>query len=480
MKVLLINPNNSLDKILGNAKIFAKPDVPLGITYIGAYLRKMGHHVMFRDSYFWNDDCDDVIRYIARKQPDIIGVSCLTANGKYVYRLCKEVKKRFPNILICLGNIHASVFSDFYLKNNAADIVSHGEGEHAMLEICNTFQKQGTFENIKGISWKHDGRIIDNEPRDFIKNLDHLPFPYMEDINYHDYPRLKTYKEPYIPIFSSRGCVNKCTFCAVHGGQKYRARTAGNVIEEIEFYLKRYKIDRFVFEDPLFIANRERISEFCDLLREKKLKIKWGGEGHVNCISEPLLRKMAAHGCESLAFGIESGNQNILKMVRKNTKIKDIKEKIKLAAQYIPNVAGLFIIGLPGDTYGTIMETIQFSLELPLNSVQFSMFTPYPGSELYAKLSNEGKIKVNMDDLEGLINSWERYSSYAIFADDAPKPIYIADGLSLNELKQLHKKALRKFYFRLKYLLKNTPPHLLTLNFKDSLMLLKSVIKLAA
>ncbi|KPA16302.1 Radical SAM domain-containing protein [Candidatus Magnetomorum sp. HK-1] len=481
MKILLINPNNLLEKILGSGKIFASPDMPMGLFYIASYLQKFGYHVVFRDSYLHNDDYDVIVKKIKDEDPKIIGISCLTANGKFVFELGQIIKRKFTEKLLVLGNLHASIFSNFYLNNKAADVIVHGEGEIAFKEICDSFREgqSFSFKDIKGISYiDEENKIINNEQRKYIKNLDLLPFPYPDNINLNDYPRMKDIKLPYIKIISSRGCVNNCTFCAVHNNRNYRMRSINNVIEEIEYTKKKFNINFVSFEDALFTASKKRIIELCSKIIEKKLNIEWGCEGHINFIDEELMKIMRKAGCIGISYGIESGNQDILNSINKKTRLDDIKKKVLMSKYYFKKISGLFILGLPNETKQTIEQTIKLSLELPFTTAQFSLFTPYPGSQLYYDFIQNGVIAVDENKPEELINSWERYSSYAIFAKDAPHPIYVPENLTLNDLKKLQKKALRKFYFRLSYMLKNRPVYLDLLSFKDFPNLVKSILKL--
>ena len=479
MKILLINPNNLLEKILGSGKIFASPDVPMGLLYIASYLQKFGYNVILHDSYLHNDDYEDIITIIKDYNPNIIGISCLTANGKFVFELGQIIKQKYPEKLLVLGNLHASIFSNFYLKNKAADIIVHGEGEVTLYEICEAIKNKTRFEEIKGISFISENKnIVNNINREFIKELDMLPFPYPDNFDILKYPRMRSTRRSFLRIVSSRGCVNKCTFCSVHNGKKYRTRSVDNVIEEILLTNEKYNINVYSFEDPLFTADKKRIIKLCEKIIKYKLNIKWVCEGHINYIDEELLKFMKRAGCNGIAFGIESGNQAILDKIKKNTNLKDIEEKIVLTKKYINRVIGLFIIGLPGETEETIKDTLKLSLKLPLSAAQFALFTPYPGCQLYKDLINQNKIIIDENNIQELIDSWERYSSYAIFSNNAPYPIYIPDGFTFKELKRYQKKALKNFYFRLSYLLRNRFIYLNVLSLKDTPFLFKSIFRL--
>lgn len=483
MEVLMISPNNYLDRIIGSGKIFAKPTLPCGLLSIVAYLRSKGIGANLHDSYLHNDTVEDVVDLVGKSRPDVVGLSCLTANAAYVFNLGQALKKAYPGIKLVLGNHHASVFARFYLVQNAADVVVHGEGELTMNELCQAWSDGNDISEIEGITRLEKGLAVSTSPRKFIKDLDSIPIPYLDDMDYEVYSQLQG-NATYISIASSRGCVNKCKFCAVSDGRRFRARSPENVVREMRFYHERFGVTRFGFLDSLFIADTKRVYELCDLIEQDLPPITWGCEGHVRFMSTKLAKRMAEAGCDSIAFGVESGNQAVLDSVGKGTTLDEIRQAVAVTVPYIP-VIGLFIIGLPGETAQTIEETIRFAQELPLRQAQFSMFCPYPGTELYNQLVAKGTITEDENRPEELVASWERYSSYAIFADDAPEPIYITPGLSLTQLTRLHKAALRRFYARPSFVFKHLLPsiihkqgHMASLKLADLPNLIKSIWKL--
>jgi len=480
MDVLLINPNNYLDRIIGSGKIFAKPSVPSGILSLVAYLRSKGIDAGFHDAYLHNDGVEDALAAVERHAPRIVGISCLTANAKYVYELGRAIKRAHPDIKVMLGNHHASVFARFYLKQGAADAVVHGEGEITTHELCEAWLSGGGLADIRGMTRLEGGEAVTSEPRGYIKDLDALPYPYLDDLDYDAYPHMQG-ADAYMAIATSRGCVNRCKFCAVSDGRHFRARSPESVIKEMKFYVERFGVRKFGFLDSLFIANVKRVYAICDLIERELPPITWGCECHVRFMTPGLAERMARAGCDNVAFGVESGNQAVLDSVGKGTRIDQIRQAIEDTAPHIP-VMGLFIIGLHGETPATIEQTIRFAQALPLRQAQFSMFCPYPGTELYNNLVAEGAIVIDEDRPEALVESWERYSSYAIFAKDAPAPIYILPGMTLDQMAHLHKSALRRFYMRPSFVFRHLLPsivhkqgHMASLKLTDLPNLARSV-----
>lgn len=483
MKVLLINPNNYLERLLGSGKIFTKPSLPMGILYVASYLRLQGIKAGFHDSYLHNDTVEDVVQRVGRERPDLVGISCLTSNAPFVFHLGQALKKAFPDIPVVLGNHHAAVFARFYILQDAADYVVHGEGELTTHELCLALKRGTGFDAIDGLSHRVDDQVVFNGPRKHIEDLSSLPIPFLEDLDYTAYPQLQGRERMMFPA-SSRGCVNRCKFCAVSDGHHFRARNPESVIQEMKLYVEKFGVTRFGFLDPLFVANPRRVFEICDLIERELPPISWGCEGHVRFMSPELAQRMARAGCESVAFGIESGNQAVLDSIGKGTRLEQIRHAVEYVAPHIP-VIGLFILGLPGETEETIEQTVRFALDLPLRQAQFSMFCPYPGTELYYRLVEDGVIEVDENKPEELVASWKRYSSYFLFAQDAPEPIYTPAGFTVDRLTRIHKRALRRFYLRPGFWVRHLLPSLLrkqghfsTLKLSDIPQFAKSVASL--
>lgn len=470
MKILLINPPNNLNRVLGNAKVFIGAFEPMGLLYIAAILENNGHEVKVLDAFLENYDLKQIGDIIKEYRPEVVGITCLTSTGSLTYEIGKMIKKKYPSVKVVLGNIHASIFSKAFLENRIADAVVHGEGEYTMLGLVESFEKKKSLRNVAGISWWDGKRIVNNPLRPPVKDLDDIPMPARHLVpqekysanNISNFIYINKTKKLMKQMMTSRGCVFQCKFCVVHNQRHYRAHSPKRAVDEMELLVRKYNAGYIFFMDPLFIADKKRTIEICKEIIKRKLDFKWGCECHVKVVDLALLRQMEKAGCYEVHFGIESGVQRLLDNVNKGTTLEQIGKAVNLVKKTGIKVSGLFMLGLPGETKEDSLKTIKFACDLPLDFAQFSITVPYPGSQLFTSLSEQKKIETGIRE-DGTINPsvWERFSAYTSFTEN--KPIFLPDGMSIEELKSVQKLALRRFYLRPRQLIRQVQ----RFNFKD-------------
>lgn len=416
---------------------------PLGICYIAAVLEKNGHNVRIIDSVAEKIEKEEIIKRIEKYQPDIVGITSTAVSFSRAVKLAGIIKSIHKNILIVIGGPHVSSLPRESLLNcDFFDIGVFGEGEYTFLEIVENYKNGGlnnNLEKIKGISYRKNGRVLVNKPRPLIENLDELPYPsrhLLADIYLYNTNLSIGGRKPFVHMIPSRGCPFQCIFCDQNVyGKRWRSFSPEYIIREIEFVVKKYSAKTIQFQDDLFTFYPERVIRFCNLLKEKEFDITWNISSRVDTLNEKLLRIMNDAGCRIIYFGIESGDEDILKIIKKGHSIEQVKSAIYAAKKIGLIVHGSFIIGNPAETEQTIEKTIKFALRLPLDDITFSIMTPYPNTEFTRSASKYGEIK-SFD--------WDQYRGHP---DEA---IFLPYGLEGKYLFKKQKDAYRKFYFRLK------------------------------
>jgi radical SAM superfamily enzyme YgiQ (UPF0313 family) len=452
MKVLLLIPPTDLKKSFGKLKSFSNPQPSIGIAYIAAVLRENGFNVQVVDAYVNSYTLMDIMNIIRQDTPDIIGVSVLTPSAEVVYEISRNIRITFPQIKIVMGNMHASLFSDEILSMGYADFVVHREGEITMPLLLKALENKNNLESVNGISFKKNNVLVNNPMMPHMDDLDLLPFPAWDLFPMHKYstdPRTEVKKGTVeMQILATRGCPNQCTFCSSRTdrslGSKYRIRNPKSVVDEMIYMHEVYENEVFSFMDLAFPLVRKHAIEFCNEIISRRLgeKFKWVTECRVKSLDDELLMFMKKAGCVRVCFGIESGNDEILKLLKKGFTTEDVRKAVRMAQKAGIEVDGMFMIGLPGETAATIAETIDFAIELNVRYAIFNIFVPYPGCELYDILKAQGKINYKR---------WSDFTSYPTYSGGMP--VYAPDGLSKERLMELQTRAMRRFYLRPKFII---------------------------
>lgn len=448
---MLIVPNSNLRCANKEYAKMTSPVFPIGVAYLASTLEKADIEVSIEDQVATGDSTEMLLKKIKTYHPQVIGISCLTATLSAIAKLVKSIKDYFPGIKIIQGNIHATMFSEGILKSNLADVVVRGEGEETILEVVEALKDNRNFKNIKGISFKINGEIINNTSRDLIADLDKLPYPawHLLDLNlYLRQPMLGSYNRVLMPILGSRGCPYHCIFCSqdkMYDRPRYR-KTA-QIINEIEHNMCKYNVNGFVFMDAFFPFSVKHGLEFCQALQKRKLdkKIRWMAENRVDKVSYDLLVEMGKTGCELMMYGFEVGNQQVLDSLNKKTTILQAKEAMRATKKAGINTLGLFVLGVPGETKETCIETIKFAKELDCDIVKFNIATPLPGSKFF-----EDSIKNNPKVL-GLT---DRFHAWADWADSSGEIIYAPERMTRQELIFLQRMAMFTYYCRFKIIIR--------------------------
>jgi radical SAM superfamily enzyme YgiQ (UPF0313 family) len=359
-----------------------------------------------------------LLQTIENYSPDVIGLSVYTFEAPLAYRIVSMVKKSSLNAKIILGGPHPT-FMPKEALDNLADFVVVGEGEQTTLELLRAIENGKKPYNIRGIAYQHNDQFVVNPSRDFIKNLDSIPFPARHLLPMDKYTDKLRDGTKAISIMTGRGCPFECVFC--NSPQLYRRRvryhSLNYVISELRECIEKFKVHAFQIVDDTFSLSKKRVIDFCQRLMEEGLNIKWGCLTRPDVVDPHLLSKMKEAGCTNIAYGIESGSECILHLIKKQITVNHVKNAIRLTKMAGIKVEGLFMIGNIGETKDTILETNNLAKELDLDYTSFQLATPFPGTE-FRKMANQyGKI---------LPKGWEHYLSDEV--------TFIPNGLTEKEL----------------------------------------------
>lgn len=334
--------------------------------------------------------------------PDIVGISCPFSaqlkNSINIANLCKKIN---PEILVILGGPDASVRGKYILsKSKSIDICVLGEGEYTLLEIIESFKKGYVVnpERIKGIIYRRRKKILRSENRRPIVNLDKLPFPAYEKIDFKKYlnnpylyvNRSKINKKS-ISMITSRGCPYSCVFCSInlHMGKFFRGNSPNYILKHLQLVIEKYGIKNFHFEDDNISFQRDRFAEIIDQIIKNNINIKWDTPNGVRAdtLSFDLLKKIKQSGCVDLTIGVESGNQRVLdNIIRKNLSLKQVIKIAKMCKKIKLSLSAFYVIGFPGEKIKDMKETIDFATSLYKKySVRpiLMIATPLYGTKLY-------------------------------------------------------------------------------------------------
>ncbi|MFW9802317.1 MAG: B12-binding domain-containing radical SAM protein [Candidatus Thorarchaeota archaeon] len=378
LDVLLVYPyfNNELDR-----SVFRYP--PLGLGYLASVLRNAGISVRILDGTFSSPN--KMLQAIQRLNPRILGIySMVTINHNAIW-IAQSVRASID--LIVAGGPLPSLVPDEFL--DTFDAVVLYEGEHTFLELVRKHLDGMPWTGIAGVAYRNErGTCTSTGPRPLEQDLDSIPFPSRDMFPHNAY---KKHWEKYhgysaTSQITTRGCPYLCDFCSNPVfGRTYRERSARNVVEEMR-EIEQLGYDRVFFTDDCFTQNPKRVEQICEILIEESLDLQWMCLSRADTLGRDLARRMEKAGCARIFFGIESGNERMLQVMNKRINLDEVKRAIAAASEVGIETGGFFILGYPGETNSSLLQTLKFSSRLPLDYLSYSFPYPIVGTGLYTKV----------------------------------------------------------------------------------------------
>ena len=450
MRVLLINPRFQLP-------IDTRTTPHLGLAYLAAVSEQHGDEVRVFDMDIEEVALTDFVRDY---QPDIVGITSNTPQVKQGWNAAHQIKS-VMDVVIVQGGPHVSALPEEAASRPEIDIVARGEGEETWINLCEVVAQckknnpsfksadlldpvNKTLDGVLGITYQtSDGRIRHTHERPAIADLDTLPFPAYKYFKMDRYTSLQPAMDAIemgksFSVMTSRGCPYRCTFCSQSVmAEKWRARSAESVVKEWRHLIEDLGAQEIGVLDDSANINRKRLHELCDAIINAKLNhVPWILINGIraNLADEDLLRHMKEAGLLRLAFGVETGDEDILESIDKRVTHDQIREAFKNAKKVGLETVGFFIIGLPGDTEETMEKTIKFACELDPLVANFSMMTPYPGTKVWEQVHRNGGRM--------LVSDWQDY----VFFEGKAR-FEMGETTAMVQEKKW-KEAYRRFYLR--------------------------------
>ncbi len=431
--VVLVNPNPG-GAGLNEATVL----IPLGLGYLAAALEQEGFSCSIIDANCLNLSPEEVLKRIPQ-EVSLVGITVNSFTYNVSMRIAELVKSRDSRAPVILGGPVPTAIPETVLDEFRCDGIIRGEGEYAILRVMHNVRSgSAPFDDkVPGAVYRNQDGILVTNPVERIKSLDALPFPAL-----HLLPALKRYrsrarKGPSAPIVTSRGCQYKCAFCSKDVfGRRVTFRSADNVLSEVELLVDKYRVSQIEIVDDNFAANRKRLEQILDGIIARygdNIDINIQSGVRTETLDEPLLRKMKQAGISKLAFGIESADEEVLRLCKKHSDLNKIAESARLARKLGFTVFGFFIVGLPGETEEAFLKTLDYARHIGLDVANFCMAIPFVGTELFSMVSENGRFLVDTT----------RNIEIGFYGG---KVFYEYEGLTEAAVLDRYKRAYKEFY----------------------------------
>jgi radical SAM superfamily enzyme YgiQ (UPF0313 family) len=407
---------------------------PIGLACLAAVLKACGADARIFDFMRYSADEAALVDGLVAWAPNQIFLTSLTPNMPGAIRIATLLRQRLPGIPQGIGGVHATVLPERTLRETGVDVLVRGEGEVVLPHLVARLAAGEDPHGLPGVACMRDGRIHVPDLAPCVEDLDSLPFPDWDQVPpaaYSDFTmQLFKRRKVVCPILTTRGCPHRCTFCAsIVQGHWLRSRSPKNVVDEMEYLIRRHGVEEFLFTDDNFTQDRKHAIAVCEEMIRRDLDIVWKMPVgmRLDTVDDELMSLMRRSGCYEVGFGIESGSQEILRGVRKRLDLSLVPEKLAIAKRNGIRTYGFFILGLPGETTATLDQTLGM-MRAGFDSVSVSFCVPYPGSEIHEQYVRE----------HGDPKDWSRFSHQFVFPE--------VSGLDEAVLRRYWHRAILRFY----------------------------------
>ncbi len=407
----------------------------MGVLMLAAVGRERGYDVHLIDAKAHGTPLDDVAQRIARLQPDYVGLSATTISVNNAARIAERVKDLLPGVVTILGGAHVSAIPERTLQAfPSVDFGVVGEGEISLFELLARIESGAAVDDVPGLAYRRDGLVVANPRAPYIDDLDALPMPawdLLPDFPHNFQPSLFGYpRTPVATLITSRGCPFSCTFCdRSTSGRKGRMHSVASVVD-----LCRVLVDRgtrhVMFLDDLFTVRKDRVVDLCHAFLDEGFDFTWSCNSHPNLLDADTMKLMKRAGCWQIAYGIESGSQRILNVVKREVRLPRMEETLRMTRAAGIRARGFLMLGHPTEGIDSLRETEEFLKKVDLDLCQITKFTPYPGTPSYPTVQQHGTFD----------EDWEQMNAMNF--------VFVPNGLDEDTLERYFDRCYQAFYRR--------------------------------
>ena len=417
-------------------------EYPIYLAYTAAVVEEAGFEVSFIDAIMDELDIGEFAQKVGDLGPRLALLETSTPSIEFDLATAAAIKEQSPGTFVALLGSHVTYFDrETLAENPAVDAVIRGEFEYTAADLARALDDGGGLSGVPGLTYRDDqGDPRRNPDRPLFEPLDDMPFPARHIVKGGEY-RAGIYSGGHpTAMVSSRGCPYRCTFCLWPGvlyGHKFRARSAKNVVDEMEEAVRTYGHDEIYFDDDTFTIDRQRVMDITRLIMERGLEkeVEWIAQCRVDTVDREMLEAMKAANCGYILYGVESGSPQMLKKMKKGITLDKVRHAFELTRQVGIKTQAFFLFGIPGETQETIRETIEFAKELNASSTQFAVAIPHPGTALYEECKANGWLTSE---------NWADYT--------AESSLIETPWLTADEVEQARIRAYREYYYRPRYI----------------------------